>query len=59
MVRITSFREKSPYFEGIIQKISVLGFNEQPAWERDAEALTIRTTAVASALPVVFKLELA
>lgn len=59
VVRIQSLREKSPYFEGIIRRISVLGFSEQPSWERDHEALTIRTGEVASALPVVFRLELA
>lgn len=59
IVRIQSLREKSPCFEGILRDITVLGFSEQPAWERDTEALTIRTTAVTSALPVVFKLELA
>lgn len=57
VVHIKSLREKSPYFEGIIRKITVLGFGEQPVWSRDAEALTVRTTDVASDLPVVFKLE--
>ncbi|KAI7247775.1 hypothetical protein KC345_g11926, partial [Hortaea werneckii] len=58
-VRITSLREKSPYFEGIIKKITVLGFDEVPVWERDAEALTVKTTSVTSDAPVVFKLEIA
>ncbi|WYT57935.1 alpha-L-fucosidase [Paenibacillus sp. FSL K6-1217] len=59
IVRIQSLRAKSPCFEGIVKDITVLGFSEQPSWERDTEALTIRTTAVTSDLPVVFKLELA
>ncbi|WNS45953.1 alpha-L-fucosidase [Paenibacillus sp. MMS20-IR301] len=58
VVRIKTLREKSPYFEGVIREITVLGFEEQPVWTRDAGALTIRTTAVASDAPVVFRLEL-
>ena len=58
IVRIQSLRAKSPHFEGIIKNISVLGYDEAPVWERDTEALTIKTTAVFSDAPVVFKLEI-
>lgn len=58
VVHIQSLKEKSPYFEGIIKGIQVLGFDEQPEWVRTGDALTITTTNVQSELPVVFRIEL-
>lgn len=55
-VKITSLKEKSHDFQGIIQKIEVLGFEEQPVWERTAEALVVKTNEVRSPYPVVLKI---
>lgn len=58
IVTIKSLKEKSTHFCGIIKEIRILGFNEQPSWERNEEGLTIRTANVSSPMPVVFKLEI-
>lgn len=59
-VKIKSLAEKKeerlPHFHGIIKKISILGFNEEPDWGRTEEALVIKTTTVWSDKPVVFKI---
>ncbi|WP_338554349.1 alpha-L-fucosidase [Paenibacillus sp. KS-LC4] len=55
-VKITSLKEKSHDFQGIIQQIEVLGFEEQPVWERTAEALVVKTNSVRSPYPVVLKI---
>ncbi|MGG4142587.1 alpha-L-fucosidase [Paenibacillus algorifonticola] len=55
-VKITSLKAKSHDFQGIIQQIEVLGFEEQPVWERTAEALVVRTNGVRSPYPVVLKI---
>lgn len=47
---------KLPHFHGIIRDVSVLGFEEKPAWERTGEALIINTRNVRSDKPVVFKI---
>ena len=47
-----------PLFHGIIKKVSVLGFNENPAWTRDRAGLHIKTVCVHSNNPVVFKIEI-
>lgn len=57
-VSIQSLKKESVHFSGLIRGISVLGFDEAPEWERTDEALTIRTSSVSSAAPVVFKIEL-
>lgn len=48
-----------PLFHGIINHVSVLGFNEQPIYKRDEEGLHIYTKQVTSEYPVVFKIDLA
>jgi Alpha-L-fucosidase len=58
VVSIRSLKEHSPHYHGVIRNIRVLGFDEMPAWERDDEALTIRTASVTSSMPVVFRVEL-
>lgn len=58
VIHIKSLKEHSHHFQGVIQDIQVLGYEEQPKWERTAEALTITTTNVKSIAPVVFKIEL-
>lgn len=46
-----------PYFHGIIDDISVLGFNDaKTEWSRDGETLRIKTENVRSDSPVVFKI---
>lgn len=59
-VAIKSLAEKDasklPHFHGIIKDITVLGFHEQPVWERTEEALEISTKNVYSDQPVVFKI---
>ncbi|ACT02916.1 alpha-L-fucosidase [Paenibacillus sp. JDR-2] len=55
-VRIRSLKEHAHLFHGIIRDIDVLGFEEQPVWERTEEALIIRTREVRSPYPVVFRI---
>ncbi|MDE6639122.1 MAG: alpha-L-fucosidase [Acetatifactor sp.] len=47
-----------PKFHGIIKNVEVLGFEEQPVWNRDGEGLHIETKTVSSDKPVVFKVTL-
>lgn len=47
-----------PKFHGIIKRIEILGFEEQPVWNRDGEGLHIETGTVSSDKPVVFKVTL-
>lgn len=47
-----------PVFHGIIQDVSVLGFDEKPQYIRDETGLHIHTTKVKSEYPVVFKIRL-
>jgi alpha-L-fucosidase len=58
VVQIKSLKENSHHFQGVIQDIQVLGYEEQPQWERTADALTITTTTVKSNAPIVFKIKL-
>ena len=46
-----------PNFHGIIKGVTVLGFDETPEWNREEDALHIKTKSVASDTPVVFKIE--
>ncbi|WP_411342534.1 alpha-L-fucosidase [Paenibacillus sp. WLX1005] len=57
-VRITSLRIKSPHFAGIIQIISVLGFEDQVHWQQTPEALYIQSRPMSTLVPVVFKIQL-
>lgn len=47
-----------PKFHGIIDKVEVLGFGEEPVWERNEEGLFISTHNVTSDKPVVFRITL-
>ncbi|AGA56643.1 alpha-L-fucosidase [Thermobacillus composti KWC4] len=58
VVRIRSLRERSPHFHGIIKDIQILGFDERPEWERNNEALILRTKSVSSPMPVVFRISI-
>jgi alpha-L-fucosidase len=59
-VKIKSLADKNatnlPHFHGIVRDISVLGFDEEPVWERTEDALIINTKNVHSDKPVVFKI---
>ncbi|WP_277679132.1 alpha-L-fucosidase [Gracilibacillus dipsosauri] len=61
-VTITALAEqdasKLPHFHGIIQSITILGFDEIPKWERSSHGLKIKTTSVQSRKPVVFKIQI-
>ncbi|MCQ4088628.1 alpha-L-fucosidase [Saccharibacillus sp. JS10] len=57
-VKIQSLKKDSHHFTGLIEKISILGFDEEVSWERTEEALVLQTTTVSSAVPVVFKMQL-
>lgn len=57
-VFIKSLKEKSDHFHGIIKGIQILGFDEQPIWERTNEALIIRTNSVQSQTPVVLRIDM-
>ncbi|MGC5771960.1 alpha-L-fucosidase [Paenibacillus pabuli] len=58
VVHLNALKENSHHFQGLIKDIQVLGFDEQPEWNRTENALSIRTTNVRSTAPIVFKLEL-
>lgn len=47
---------KLPKFHGIIKDVKVLGFPEEVNWTRKEEGLIIKTKAVKSHKPVVFKI---
>lgn len=47
-----------PVFHGIVEDVTVLGFNDAVTYSRDAEGLHIRTTNVRSDKPVVFKIKI-
>jgi alpha-L-fucosidase len=47
-----------PKFHGIIDEVSVLGFDGQPKWWRTKEGLAVETKRVASENPVVIKVKL-
>jgi alpha-L-fucosidase len=58
IVHIKSLGEGSSHFHGIIERVQILGYEEQPTWERNEDALTITATGVTSNVPVVFKIDL-
>lgn len=47
-----------PNFHGIIKNVSVLGFDETPAWTRCKDALYIKPKTVQSDAPVAFRIEI-
>ncbi len=47
-----------PKFHGIIDGVSVLGFDELPKWKRTEQGLAVETERVASENPVVIKVKL-
>ncbi|MBS4219248.1 alpha-L-fucosidase [Bacillus sp. FJAT-49711] len=57
-VRIKSLGKKSSLFHGIIEEISILGFDEKPTWNQAEDALLIQTSTVKCPTPVVFKIVL-
>ena len=62
VVRIRSLAKPldttNTHFNGFVRKVEVLGFDEEPVWERSEEALTIRTSSVHTNKPVVFRITL-
>ncbi|MCM3132416.1 alpha-L-fucosidase [Paenibacillus polysaccharolyticus] len=58
IVHIQSLKNGSPHFHGMIEQVRILGYEEQPNWERNESALTITTIGVQSNVPVVFKVDL-
>lgn len=57
-VSITSLKNGSAHFQGLITDIQVLGQEERPQWERTTDALVVRTTGVRVGLPVVLKINI-
>ena len=56
-IRIAALRESSPYVEGKIQDVTLLGYDGQIEWSQTADALVIKTPSLeASALTGVFKI---
>ena len=59
VLRVRSLREadasRLPVFHGIVRDVSVLGYDEKPAWTRDAQALTVDVGGIRSDLPLVLK----
>ena len=60
LIRSLAERDASskPYFHGIIEDVSVLGFDEKVTWERSEKGLLIQTQEVQSDLPVVFRIKI-
>ncbi|WKL05211.1 alpha-L-fucosidase C-terminal domain-containing protein [Paenibacillus amylolyticus] len=58
VIHIKSLKKDSHHYQGVIQDIQVLGYEEKPQWERTADALTITTATVKSNAPIVFKIKL-
>lgn len=46
-----------PDYYGLIQKVSILGFEEEIRYERNEQGLCFQTRSVASEMPVVVKIE--
>ena len=59
VLRIKNLREadasRLPLFHGIVKDVTVLGYEEKPAWARDGEALTVLLGAIRSDLPLVLR----
>jgi alpha-L-fucosidase len=47
-----------PAFHGIIQNVSILGYDEKPQWSVSDAGLSLATKTVASDLPVVIKVDI-
>ena len=62
VIKIKSLGQKDAssiaLFSGIIEDVSILGFDEKPRINRTEEALEIRTSTIQSDYPVVFKIKL-
>ena len=60
IINIKSLAEKDasklPLFHGIIKNVSILGFEEEPTWERTDEGLKVKTKNVKSDKPIVLKI---
>lgn len=54
----TSSDQNRPDFHGIIENVTVLGEKEPPAWHADSDGLHIQSARPASALPVVYRVEI-
>lgn len=52
-----SVNANKPSFHGIIQNVSLLGFDETPAWSWDTKGLHIQTQGIQSDIPVVIKIQ--
>ncbi|QNU68446.1 alpha-L-fucosidase [Ruminiclostridium herbifermentans] len=53
-----SVNQNIPEFHGIINSVSILGFDEKPIWKRNTQGLSIETKTVKSDYPVVFKIQI-
>ena len=49
---------KLSVFQGVIEDVDVLGFDEKPLYKRTDEALEIQTKSVNSSNPVIFKIKI-
>lgn len=47
-----------PKFHGLIKKVSVLGYEEEPEYTKDKKGLHVQTSSVKSELPVVIKIQI-
>lgn len=50
--------QNKPLFHGLIEDVSVLGFEEKIHWTKDSEGLHFTTTSVKSELPVVIRIKM-
>lgn len=50
--------QNKPLFHGLIEEVSILGFDESIDWTKDQDGLHFTTTSVKSDLPVVIKVKL-
>jgi alpha-L-fucosidase len=53
----TSADQNIPEFHGIIRRVSIVGFEEEPEFEVTTEGLKIATKTVKSGFPVAIKIE--
>ncbi len=55
-VLVKSLKEGSKHFHGIIDEVSILGYDGDVVWERTEEGLSVKTSGIDTDLPVVVKI---
>ena len=50
--------QNKPFFHGLIDDVSILGFDEKIHWTKDRDGLHFTTSGVTSDLPVVIRIKM-